>query len=62
MLYKKLNRELTELLESENLSPDIEEKARQLLDELTDWLHYYDWLSRLIEFLRVKKCFSMCRK
>ncbi|MED1920769.1 GbsR/MarR family transcriptional regulator [Bacillus velezensis] len=58
MLYKKLNRELTELLESENLSPDIEEKARQLLDELTDWLHYYDWLSHLIEFFESEEVFQ----
>ncbi|KXZ20137.1 GbsR/MarR family transcriptional regulator [Bacillus nakamurai] len=62
MLYKKLNRELTELLESENLSPEIEDRVCQLLDELKEWLNYYDWLSRLIEFFESEEVFQYVPK
>ncbi|MCY8519998.1 GbsR/MarR family transcriptional regulator, partial [Bacillus atrophaeus] len=44
------SRELTDLLKEDNLSPEAEAKVDQLLIELKEWLNYYDWLSRLIDF------------
>ncbi|MCY8177681.1 GbsR/MarR family transcriptional regulator, partial [Bacillus inaquosorum] len=56
--YKKLNRELTDLLQRDGLTPEAEEKVNQLLNELREWLHYYDWLNRLIEFFESEEVFQ----
>lgn len=45
----------------EELTPEAEEKVNELLKELKEWLDYYNWLSRLIEFLRAKTFLNMCR-
>lgn len=60
MMHKKLNRELLTALEGD-LSPEAEVKINELLKELKEWLDYYNWISRLIEFLRVKRFLSMSR-
>ncbi|MCY9403322.1 GbsR/MarR family transcriptional regulator, partial [Bacillus spizizenii] len=62
VLYKKLNRELTDLLQRDGLTPEAEEKVNQLLKELREWLHYYDWLSRLIEFFESEEVFQYVPK
>ena len=44
-MYKKLNRELTAVLEN-GVPEEAEEKINELLKELKDWLDYYNWISR----------------
>ncbi len=60
MMHKKLKRDLLSVLDEE-LTPEAEEKVNELLKELKEWLDYYNWLSRLIEFLRAKTFLNMCR-
>ncbi|MCY8523734.1 GbsR/MarR family transcriptional regulator [Bacillus atrophaeus] len=62
MLHKKLSRELTDLLKEDNLSPEAEAKVDQLLIELKEWLNYYDWLSRLIDFFESEEVFQYVPK
>ncbi len=61
MMHKKLSRELLSILDEE-LTPEAEEKVNQLLYELKEWLHYYDWLSRLIEFFESEEIFQYVPK
>ncbi|MCY8520982.1 GbsR/MarR family transcriptional regulator [Bacillus atrophaeus] len=57
MMHKKLNRELLTALEGD-LSPEAEEKINELLKELKEWLDYYNWISRLIEFFESEEVFK----
>ncbi|WP_035689910.1 GbsR/MarR family transcriptional regulator [Bacillus atrophaeus] len=56
MMHKKLNRELLTALEGD-LSPEAEVKINELLKELKEWLDYYNWISRLIEFFESEEVF-----
>lgn len=57
MMHKKLNRELTAVLEN-GVPEEAEEKINELLKELKDWLDYYNWISRLIEFFESEEIFK----
>ncbi|MCY8808585.1 GbsR/MarR family transcriptional regulator [Bacillus atrophaeus] len=57
MMHKKLNRELLTALEGD-LSPEAEVKINELLKELKEWLDYYNWISRLIEFFESEEVFK----
>ncbi len=61
MMHKKLNRELLSVLDEE-LTPEAEEKVNELLKELKEWLDYYNWLSRLIEFFESEEIFKYVPK
>ncbi|MCY8511208.1 GbsR/MarR family transcriptional regulator [Bacillus mojavensis] len=61
MMHKKLNRELLSILDEE-LSPEAEEKVNELLKELKEWLDYYNWLGRLIEFFESEEIFKYVPK
>ncbi|MED4799837.1 GbsR/MarR family transcriptional regulator [Bacillus atrophaeus] len=57
MMHKKLNRELLTALEGD-LSPEAEVKINELLKELKEWLDYYNWISRLIDFFESEEVFK----
>ncbi|MCY8857743.1 GbsR/MarR family transcriptional regulator [Bacillus atrophaeus] len=57
MMHKKLNRELLTALEGD-ISPEAEVKINELLKELKEWLDYYNWISRLIEFFESEEVFK----
>ncbi|MEC0613051.1 GbsR/MarR family transcriptional regulator, partial [Bacillus spizizenii] len=61
MMHKKLNRELLSVLDEE-LTPEAEEKVNELLKELQEWLDYYNWLGRLIEFFESEEIFKYVPK
>lgn len=46
----------------EELTPEAEEKVNELLKELKEWLDYYNWLSRLIEFFESEDIFKYVPK
>ncbi|MGG1573468.1 GbsR/MarR family transcriptional regulator [Fictibacillus sp. NRS-1165] len=50
MFEKKLSAELKNILESDTLSEEMELKVNDLLKETKEWLDYYQWLSRLVDF------------
>ena len=58
MFEKKIFRELTELKENEELSPELEEKVNELLVEMKKWADYYNWLTRLVEFFESNEIFK----
>ncbi|MGY0694488.1 GbsR/MarR family transcriptional regulator [Virgibacillus sp. FSP13] len=38
-----------------NFSPEVEQKVAELKEELTQWISYYDWINRLVEFFESGK-------
>lgn len=58
MFEKKLNRELTEMHEDESLDEETEQKLNNLLQETKEWLEYYQWLSRLVDFFESGEIFK----
>ncbi|KAB2334565.1 GbsR/MarR family transcriptional regulator [Cytobacillus depressus] len=47
---KKLSVELNDILENSVIDDETEQKINTLLKETKEWLDYYQWLSRLVEF------------
>lgn len=58
MFEKRIRRDLTDLVEDTSLNEQEEEKLNELLKETKLWLEYYDWLSRLVEFLESGEVFK----
>ncbi|MDN4073897.1 GbsR/MarR family transcriptional regulator [Fictibacillus terranigra] len=57
MFEKKLSAELKNILESDTLSEEMELKVNDLLKETKEWLDYYQWLSRLVDFFESGEIF-----
>jgi HTH-type transcriptional regulator, osmoprotectant uptake regulator len=58
MFEKRLKQEIVELMENEGLSQETEQKINELLKETKEWLDYYQWLSRLVEFFESGEIFK----
>ncbi|MGG3571459.1 GbsR/MarR family transcriptional regulator [Bacillus gobiensis] len=59
MTGKKLQKELSELLSSEDeLTEEAEEKINELLEETRLLLNYIDWLDRLVDFFESEEIFK----
>ncbi len=50
MFEKKMSAELQTFRENEPLNEEMEQKINVLLKETKEWLDYYQWLARLVEF------------
>lgn len=50
LFEKKLSAELNQVLESNKLDEETEQKMNDLLKETKNWLDYYHWLGKLVEF------------
>ncbi|PKR85681.1 GbsR/MarR family transcriptional regulator [Heyndrickxia camelliae] len=62
MFEKKVIRELNELKEGEELSPEMEEQVNELLLEMKKWADYYNWLTRLVDFFESNEIFKYVPK
>ncbi|MED4073018.1 GbsR/MarR family transcriptional regulator [Priestia endophytica] len=58
MFEKKLKQEIVELMENDELPQETEQKINELLKETKEWLDYYQWLSRLVEFFESGEIFK----
>lgn len=58
LFEKKVKTELLLLLEQETLSEDDEQKVNDLLKEAKEWVEYYQWLARLVEFFESGEIFN----
>ncbi|MEC1155905.1 GbsR/MarR family transcriptional regulator [Cytobacillus horneckiae] len=58
LFEKKVKAELLLLLEQETLSADDEQKVNDLLKEAKEWVEYYQWLARLVEFFESGEIFN----
>ena len=58
MFEKKLKQEIVELMENDELPQETEQKINALLKETKEWLDYYQWLSRLVEFFESGEIFK----
>lgn len=58
MFEKKLKQEIVELMESDGLPQETEEKINELLKETKEWLDYYQWLGNLVEFFESGEIFK----
>ncbi|NRG47834.1 GbsR/MarR family transcriptional regulator [Bacillus sp. CRN 9] len=58
LFEKKVKTELLLLLEQETLSADDEQKVNDLLKEAKEWVEYYQWLARLVEFFESGEIFN----
>lgn len=62
LVGKKLSAELANLLENETINEETEAKINDLLNETKEWLNYYDWLNRLVEFFDSGEVFNYVPK
>ncbi|WP_298787448.1 GbsR/MarR family transcriptional regulator [uncultured Marinococcus sp.] len=46
----KLQREIDEIAAASDGSPEVDQKITELRKELDEWVAYYNWISRLVEF------------
>lgn len=46
----KLQREIDEIAAASDGSPEVDQKIIELRKELDEWVAYYNWISRLVEF------------
>lgn len=46
----KLQREIDEIAAASDGSPEVDQKIAELRKELDEWVAYYNWISRLVEF------------
>jgi DNA-binding transcriptional regulator GbsR (MarR family) len=46
----KLQREIDEIATASDGSPEVDQKITELRKELDEWVAYYNWISRLVEF------------
>nr|WP_040365706.1 GbsR/MarR family transcriptional regulator [Priestia filamentosa] len=58
MFEKKLKQEIVELMENDEFPQETEQKINELLKETKEWLDYYQWLSRLVEFFESGEIFK----
>ncbi|MGV3465884.1 MAG: GbsR/MarR family transcriptional regulator [Heyndrickxia sp.] len=58
MFEKKVIRELTEIKDDEELSPEVEAHVNELLLEMKKWSDYYNWLTRLVDFFESNEIFK----
>lgn len=61
-LGKKLSSELKELLKEETMDEMTEMKINEMLKEIKEWLDFYDWLDRLIDFFDSGEVFNHVQK
>ncbi|GER67570.1 HTH-type transcriptional repressor OpcR [Weizmannia acidilactici] len=59
---KKFARELAQMKEKEELSPEEEKQLNEFLKELGKWAEYYEWLTRLVDFFESGKIFEYVPK
>lgn len=59
---KKLSNELKELLKEEPLDYETEMKINEMLKETKEWLDFYDWLDRLLDFFDSGEVFEHVQK
>ncbi|WP_251554284.1 GbsR/MarR family transcriptional regulator [Neobacillus muris] len=50
MFEKKMSAELQAIRENEPINEEMEQKLNALLKETKEWMDYYQWLARLVEF------------
>ncbi|RSL34795.1 GbsR/MarR family transcriptional regulator [Salibacterium salarium] len=55
---QKLKEKLENIRESETLEEGTEEDINSLLAEIHEWMDYYDWIQRLIEFFESGEIFE----
>ncbi|MBP3040232.1 GbsR/MarR family transcriptional regulator [Bacillaceae bacterium Marseille-Q3522] len=58
LVQKKWRKELQQALENDDLTPELEAKIYELLQETEEWMNYYNWLSRVIEFFESEEVFK----
>ncbi|WP_257350841.1 GbsR/MarR family transcriptional regulator [Pseudalkalibacillus decolorationis] len=58
MFEQKLHRELVDLQEDEMVNEEMEQKINELLIETKEWVEYYHWISRLIDFFESGEIFE----
>ena len=58
LFENKIKRDLAELRESSSLSEENEVKLNEFITEFESWSEYYNWLSRLVEFLESGEVFK----
>ncbi|WP_026702474.1 GbsR/MarR family transcriptional regulator [Salibacterium aidingense] len=55
---QKLKNRLEKLLQTERLTEEEEEQINELLHEIYEWMEYYDWIFRLIQFFESGEVFE----
>jgi HTH-type transcriptional regulator, osmoprotectant uptake regulator len=50
LFEKKLSAELSDVLQTDDINEETEQKINELLEETKEWLNYYQWLGNLVEF------------
>lgn len=58
LFEKKLSPELRAILDKDSIDEETEQKVNELLAETKEWLDYYQWLSRLVEFFESGEIFK----
>lgn len=58
LFENKIKRDLAELRESSSLSEENEENLNEFLTEFQLWSEYYNWISRLVEFMESGEVFK----
>ncbi|TCP30570.1 DNA-binding transcriptional regulator GbsR (MarR family) [Scopulibacillus darangshiensis] len=58
MFEKRLYRELKDIQDNDSLDPETEEMVNDLFKETKEWLEYYQWLDRLVEFFESGEIFD----
>ncbi|MBS4212886.1 GbsR/MarR family transcriptional regulator [Neobacillus rhizophilus] len=62
MFEKKMSAELKSILEHGTIDEELEQKINVLLKETKEWLDYYYWLARLVEFFDSGEIFKYVPK
>ncbi|MBS4192418.1 GbsR/MarR family transcriptional regulator [Bacillus sp. FJAT-49705] len=50
MFEKKMSAELQVIMENRTMNEEMEQKINVMLKETREWLDYYQWLARLVDF------------
>lgn len=52
LLARRLQESISQIEQSQNGSPskEVEKKVQELKEELDEWITYYDWIRRLVDF------------
>lgn len=58
MFEKKLSAELNAVLENGKIDEQTEQKVNELLMETKEWLNYYQWIAKLVEFFESGEIFK----
>ncbi|SDI22354.1 DNA-binding transcriptional regulator GbsR, MarR family [Alteribacillus persepolensis] len=61
LLAKRLQDKIAhvEQVSKEDFTPETQAKMDDLKQELDDWIHYYDWIQRLVEVFESGKIFDL---